>query len=152
MEEGVSVLQRGGRIWKHLKIERLKHLKIEIWEAVSGCNRLPLPLLKKTNMEDMEGTIIRVLRVVAAFVVGVAVCALLTLLTGCRSVRYVSVPEYHTEYKVRVDSVLRRDSVWVRDSVAVRDCESDEGLVHDGLKRKKNSTNINTYKLENNYD
>lgn len=71
-------------------------------------------------MEDMERIMARVLRLVAAFVVGVAVCALLTLLTGCRSVRYVSVPEYHTEYKARVDSVLKHDSVWVHDSVMVR--------------------------------
>lgn len=68
----------------------------------------------------MERIIVRVLRLMVAFVVGVAVCAVLTCLVGCRSVRYVSVPEYHTEYKARVDSVLRHDSVWVHDSVAVR--------------------------------
>ena len=54
----------------------------------------------------MERIIVRVLRLMVAFVVGVAVCAVLTCLVGCRSVRYVSVPEYHTEYKARVDSVL----------------------------------------------
>lgn len=68
----------------------------------------------------MERIIERVLRLMVAFVVGVAVCAVLTCLVGCRTVRYVSVPEYHTEYKARVDSVLRHDSVWVHDSVAVR--------------------------------
>lgn len=79
------------------------------------------PYIKeKAKMEEMERMMMRVLRLVVAFVVGVAVCALLTCLVGCRTVRYVSVPEYHTEYKVRTDSVLRHDSVWVHDSVAVR--------------------------------
>ena len=39
-------------------------------------------------------------------------------LVSCRT-KYVSVPEYHTEYKVRTDSFIKRDSVWVHDSVSV---------------------------------
>lgn len=38
-------------------------------------------------------------------------------LTGCKTVRYVPVPEYHTLYKTRVDTVQHRDSVYFRDSV-----------------------------------
>ena len=38
-------------------------------------------------------------------------------LTGCKTVRYVPVPEYHTLYKTRVDTVQRWDSVYFRDSV-----------------------------------
>lgn len=67
----------------------------------------------------MEQAMIRVARLLAAFLVGCVLCGLMTLLTGCRSVRYVSVPEYHTEYKVRTDSFIKRDSVWVHDSVSV---------------------------------
>ena len=67
----------------------------------------------------MEQVMIRVARLLAAFLVGCVLCGLMTLLTGCRSVRYVSVPEYHTEYKVRTDSFIKRDSVWVHDSVSV---------------------------------
>ena len=40
-------------------------------------------------------------------------------LTGCRTVRYVPVPEYHTLYKTRVDTVQRLDSVYFRDSVFI---------------------------------
>lgn len=40
-------------------------------------------------------------------------------LTGCKSVKYVAVPEYHTLYKTRVDTVQRWDSVYFRDSVYV---------------------------------
>lgn len=40
-------------------------------------------------------------------------------LTGCRTVRYVQVPEYHTLYKTRVDTVQRWDSVYFRDSVYI---------------------------------
>lgn len=38
-------------------------------------------------------------------------------LTGCKSVKFVPVPEYHTLYKTRVDTVQRLDSVYFRDSV-----------------------------------
>lgn len=47
--------------------------------------------------------------------------ALLWLLSlaGCKTVRYVPVPEYHTLYKTRVDTVHRWDSVYFRDSVFI---------------------------------
>ena len=38
-------------------------------------------------------------------------------LTGCKTVKFVPVPEYHTLYKTRVDTVQRLDSVYFRDSV-----------------------------------
>ena len=49
---------------------------------------------------------------------GMFFCLLLSILVGCKT-KYVSVPEYHTKYKTRVDSVLKRDSVWIHDSVSV---------------------------------
>ena len=38
-------------------------------------------------------------------------------LAGCKTVKFVPVPEYHTVYKTRVDTVQHRDSVYFRDSV-----------------------------------
>lgn len=35
---------------------------------------------------------------------------------GCKT-KYVTVPEYHTEYVTRTDSILKWDSIWVHDSV-----------------------------------
>lgn len=52
-----------------------------------------------------------------AFVVSMVICGVIEMLTSCRSVKYVPVPEYHTEYKVKTDSFVKRDSVWVKDSV-----------------------------------
>lgn len=52
-----------------------------------------------------------------AFVVPMVICGVIGMLTSCRSVKYVPVPEYHTEYKVKTDSFVKRDSVWVKDSV-----------------------------------
>lgn len=49
---------------------------------------------------------------------GLFFCLLLSMLVGCKT-KYVSVPEYHTEYKTRIDSVLKRDSVWIHDSVSM---------------------------------
>lgn len=43
----------------------------------------------------------------------------LLCLTGCRTVKFVPVPEYHTLYKTRVDTVQRWDSVYYRDSVYI---------------------------------
>lgn len=44
------------------------------------------------------------------------VLAMLSL-TGCKTVKFVPVTEYHTLYKTRVDTVQRWDSVYFRDSV-----------------------------------
>ena len=43
----------------------------------------------------------------------------LITLTGCKTVKFVPVPEYHTLYKTRVDTVQRWDSVYFRDSVYI---------------------------------
>lgn len=43
----------------------------------------------------------------------------LGMLTGCKTTKYVSVPEYHTEYIVRSDTMLQKDSVVLHDSVYV---------------------------------
>ncbi len=40
-------------------------------------------------------------------------------LCGCKTVKFVPVPEYHTLYKTRVDTVQHRDSVYFRDSVFI---------------------------------
>ena len=40
-------------------------------------------------------------------------------LTGCKTIKFVPVPEYHTLYKTRVDTVQRWDSVYFRDSVYI---------------------------------
>ena len=40
-------------------------------------------------------------------------------LTGCKTVKFVPVPEYHTLYKTRVDTVQRWDSLYFRDSVFI---------------------------------
>ena len=71
--------------------------------------------------DDMDyGELVRrMLRNVAAFFLGVMICALVGMLCSCKSVRYVSVPEYHTEYKTRVDSFILKDTAWVHDSVSV---------------------------------
>lgn len=44
---------------------------------------------------------------------------MLLALAGCKTVKFVPVPEYHTLYKMRVDTVQRWDSVYFRDSVFI---------------------------------
>ena len=52
-----------------------------------------------------------------AFVVSMVICGVIGMLTSCKSVKYIPVSEYHTEYKVNTYSFVQRVSVWVKDSV-----------------------------------
>lgn len=62
----------------------------------------------------------------------------LITLTGCKTVRYVPVPEYHTLYKTRVDTVQRWDSVRDVQWMTVREVDSTQlaalGIQIKGLK------------------
>lgn len=62
----------------------------------------------------------------------------LLCLTGCRTVKFVPVPEYHTIYKTRVDTVQRWDSVRDVQWMTVREVDSTQlaalGLQIHGLK------------------
>ena len=65
------------------------------------------------------------------------VLMLLSLL-GCRSARYVPVPEWHTLYKTRADTVWRRDSVRDVQWMTVKEVDSAQlaalGIQIKGLK------------------
>jgi hypothetical protein len=62
------------------------------------------------------------------WLLGLIACAIITLLAGCRTTKYVPVQNVRTEYKDRVvsvhdtvrDSVLRLNDVYRHDSVSVR--------------------------------
>lgn len=41
------------------------------------------------------------------------------VLFGCRT-QYVAVPEYHTEYVTRTDTLVKRDSIHQKDSIMVK--------------------------------
>lgn len=51
--------------------------------------------------------------------IGLVVGVILLAFTGCKTKEYVKVPEYHTEYIVRSDTIAKMDSVYVKDSVYV---------------------------------
>lgn len=59
-------------------------------------------------------------------------------LAGCRTVRFVPVPEYHTLYKTRVDTVQRWDSVRDVQWMTVKEVDSAQlaalGIQIKGLK------------------
>ena len=48
------------------------------------------------------------------------VCMICVLLGSCKSVEYVSVPEYHTVTVAKTDSFIQKDSVFCHDSVYIR--------------------------------
>lgn len=63
----------------------------------------------------------------------------LLCLTGCKTVKFVPVPEYHTLYKTRVDTVQRLDSVRDVQWMTVREVDSTQlaalGIQIKGLKK-----------------
>lgn len=65
------------------------------------------------------------------------VLAMLSL-TGCKTVRYVPVPEYHTLYKTMVDTVQRWDSVRDVQWMTIKEVDSTQlaalGIQIKGLK------------------
>lgn len=52
------------------------------------------------------------------YVVSLILLLLLFTLSGCKT-KYISVPEYHTEYVNRTDTFAKLDSVYIKDSVFV---------------------------------
>lgn len=49
----------------------------------------------------------------------VTLIVLAILLTSCKSVEYIKVPEYHTEYKTKIDTFIQKDSCVIKDSVYI---------------------------------
>lgn len=43
---------------------------------------------------------------------------LVFVLSGCKT-KYVTVPEYHTEYICKTDSFVKKDSVYLKDSIFI---------------------------------
>lgn len=89
--------------------------------------------------------------------VGIFVVALLALFTGCKTVEYVQVPEYHTDTlivnKVQRDSIHIRDSMYVEvkgDTVRIDRWHTKfiEKLLHDTCYQSKTDTVPVPYPVE----
>lgn len=57
-----------------------------------------------------------VLKLILVFL---AVLMLGGILNGCKSKEYVYVPEYHTSYIAKTDTLIKNDSVYLKDSVFI---------------------------------
>lgn len=69
-------------------------------------------------------------------------------LCGCKTVKFVPVPEYHTLYKTRVDTVQRWDSVRDVQWMTVREVDSTQlAALGIQLKGLKNALLIERHKL-----
>jgi len=53
------------------------------------------------------------------FILGLLFFITHLLFSSCKTKEYIKVPEYHTEYLVRTDTVSKLDSVYLKDSVFV---------------------------------
>ena len=49
----------------------------------------------------------------------IALFFIAVIAASCKSVEYIKVPEYHTEYKTRIDTFIQKDSCVIKDSVYI---------------------------------
>lgn len=59
----------------------------------------------------------------------IIILAAVAMLTGCRTTKYVTVPEHHTDTVLQVKQL--RDSVWLHDSVFVREYMKGDTIFRD---------------------
>lgn len=77
-----------------------------------------MPMIYELNNRDdpeQEGLNIR--NVLIGIILGMIICALLTLCTSCTTTKYVTVPEYHTD--TLIQTKILKDSVYLKDSTYV---------------------------------
>lgn len=68
--------------------------------------------INESGMDRYEQSI----RICWYSLVGIVILIILACLTGCRT-KYVAVPEYHTEYVNKHDTVLTHDSIYQQEFV-----------------------------------
>ena len=54
----------------------------------------------------------------------IIILAAVAMLAGCRTTKYVTVPEHHTEHHWHTDSVKERDSVHIERETTIRELDS----------------------------
>lgn len=59
----------------------------------------------------------------------IIIMAAVAMLTGCRTTKYVTVPEHHTDTVLQVKQ--QRDSVWLHDSVFVHEYTKGDTIFRD---------------------
>lgn len=75
-------------------------------------------------------------------------CLLLTLafmLSGCKT-KYVTVPEYHTEYIHKTDSFVKKDSVYLKDSIFV--VQKGDTIYYNKVTYKERYRNVYKFKTD----
>ena len=69
-----------------------------------------------TNNQNKEG--MNISSILAGIILGLIVCALITLCSSCTTTKYVPVIEHHTD--TLTQTKVQKDSVFMHDSVEVR--------------------------------
>ena len=69
-----------------------------------------------TNNQNKEG--MSIANILAGIILGLIVCALITLFSSCTTTKYVPVIEHHTD--TLIQTKVQKDSVFMHDSVEVR--------------------------------
>ena len=82
---------------------------------------------RNNDKEDMKLS-----NILTGFVLGLAVCLLITMCSSCTTTKYVTVPEYHTDTLLVNKTV--HDSIWVHDSVMVTQYQKGDTIYQETVK------------------
>ena len=69
--------------------------------------------------------------ILAGFGWGILVCLLITLLAGCKSIKYVPVETIKTEYVTKTDTLIHKDSIFAHDSIYIHEWQKGDTIYRD---------------------
>ena len=78
--------------------------------------------MNKKNDHKQDGLNVR--NILISLILGIVICALLTLCTSCTTTKYVPVTETRTEHHWHTDSVRERDSTHTERKTIIRELDS----------------------------
>ena len=78
--------------------------------------------MNKKNDHKQDGLNAR--NILIGLILGIVICALLTLCTSCTTTKYVEVPVTHTEHHWHTDSVKEKDSTYHEKTTTIMQLDS----------------------------
>ena len=80
--------------------------------------------MDKTNIEKLVSLL-------AGFGWGILACLLITLLAGCKSIKYVPVETVKTKYVTKTDTIIQKDSIFAHDSIYIHEWQKGDTIYRD---------------------
>lgn len=81
--------------------------------------------------QEPENNRLTLWHILAGFGWGILVCLLITLLAGCKTIKYVPVETIKTEYVTKTDTLIRKDSIFAHDSIYIHEWQKGDTIYRD---------------------